>query len=90
MTWRDVTSYSRGDTVREPRSWEIVLGPERIVVTRHVQFDVDDWCMAWRGDPPRVISRGSLAEAQEIAIGLVEAHAERTIAAVRNLRGGGR
>lgn len=36
MTWADTTSYSRGDTDRIPRTWEIEAPDLRIVVSRWI------------------------------------------------------
>jgi hypothetical protein len=34
LTWKDTTSYSQGDKVREPQTFEVRVGDLRIIVTR--------------------------------------------------------
>lgn len=36
MTWKDVTSYSQGDRLKEPKSWELRFCNMRIVLTQHI------------------------------------------------------
>jgi len=43
--WKDITSYSQGDTNRTPGSWEMSVGSLRIVVTRHIDHDPTDWLL---------------------------------------------
>ena len=45
-TWRDVTSYSRGDTDRTPRVWEADFGICR--VTAHRRHGCDGWFVSCR------------------------------------------
>lgn len=49
-TWRDVTSYSRSDKVRDPRTYElrgVADGvPLVITVTRHIDYDPDVWLVS--------------------------------------------
>ena len=40
MNWVDTTSYSRGDTKREPKIWELNLG-NRIVLKVHRYVGID-------------------------------------------------
>jgi hypothetical protein len=50
--WKDETSYSRGDTKREPRTWTIKHGegsvtPLRVTVTRHINYP-GEWLLVCR------------------------------------------
>jgi hypothetical protein len=37
--WNDISSFSKGDTDRTPKSWDIIAGNVRLVVTRHIHYD---------------------------------------------------
>lgn len=41
--WRDITSYSRGENPKIPRTYDLELGALRIVVTRHFHYPPDVW-----------------------------------------------
>jgi len=43
ITFKDVTSYSRGDVDLIPRTWEAMIAGVRLVVTRHIYFERDEW-----------------------------------------------
>jgi hypothetical protein len=47
--WRDITSYSQGDTTRTPRTFEMMAGRMRLVVTRHRDIEPTDWQMEMQG-----------------------------------------
>lgn len=83
--WKDVTGYSRDDTERIPRTWEVMLGDDRICVTRHVHHNPRAWCLNWRG-VTRAISHGTLDEAKGIALDLVILHTEAVLKAARAAR----
>lgn len=36
MAWKDVTGYSQGDRLKQPKSWELRFGNMRIVLTQHI------------------------------------------------------
>lgn len=40
--WKDITGYSKGEE-RIPRSWELILGRLRIVITRLHGHDPEQW-----------------------------------------------
>jgi len=43
-TWRDATSYSQGDLVKDtaPRTWKLEIGKVSITVTKHIHYG-DEW-----------------------------------------------
>jgi len=41
--WNDVTTYSRNETVRIPRTWRADFGRLRITVTRNIHYAPDVW-----------------------------------------------
>lgn len=43
--WTDCTSYSRGESAKEPRSWEIMVGTLRLVVTTGHIYHPGKWVM---------------------------------------------
>ncbi len=69
--WRDITSYSQGDTVREPRTWEFELTPDvYICVTKGHHAYLDQWvmhCDPWF-DTHLLPAATTAHEAQQIAI----------------------
>lgn len=44
IEWRDITTRKRDGRVEEPRTWEIVSGTLRVVVTRHLDHP-GEWLM---------------------------------------------
>ena len=74
--WEDVTSYSRGDTGRVPRSWKYNAGGLKIVVTRHVDYP-GAWilqCDPWF--PARLLVSTDVENAKTEAFALVRAKIE--------------
>ncbi len=49
--WRDITSYSRNENKGEtpPRTFEMMAGRMRLIVTRHIAIDETDWQMEMQG-----------------------------------------
>jgi len=46
IKWEDVSSFSRSEEDRTPKSWKLtVAGCFTIVVTRHTQYEAHDWIM---------------------------------------------
>lgn len=46
MQWKDTTTYSRGDNVREPRIWKLELENKTVlVVHRHIWYE-NTWLMS--------------------------------------------
>ncbi len=41
--WKDITSYSRSDTDKTPKSWALKAGPFRLVVHRHIHYGPNQW-----------------------------------------------
>lgn len=82
-TWKDISSYSRTDTNREPHSFQIWIGPVRLVVTRKLHLE------GWYVDaPPFIISRRTESEkiegAKQEALMTLESELERALNAVRS------
>jgi hypothetical protein len=44
-SWKDITTYSRGETERIPRIWEIEACGIRISVHRHIHYPKDTWLL---------------------------------------------
>lgn len=58
-TWKDTTSYSRGEN-REPRTWSLDLGGLHIAVTKGHLYYPDKWvmhCAPWFN--ARVVADGT-------------------------------
>lgn len=79
VKWKDVTSFSQGDTDRTPRSWTANAGRIRIDVHRHIHYPPDVWllsCDALRIDNNELPSRDiedAKCEAVAVVRGLLEA-----------------
>lgn len=41
--WKDVSSFSKNDKVRTPRTFELAFGAFRLVVTRHIHYADNVW-----------------------------------------------
>lgn len=41
--WKDISSYSRNDKDRTPKTWEFAGVGVRVVVTRHMDYSPDVW-----------------------------------------------
>ncbi|MBS1199190.1 MAG: hypothetical protein H6R18_2975 [Proteobacteria bacterium] len=83
MEWKDKSSFSQGDKVRTPKSFEARAGSLRITVTRHIHHDPADWvliCEPWFSQT--VISTGTADEAKEAAVIAVRKKLAETLAAL--------
>jgi len=46
IEWEDITSHSKGEKDRTPRTWKLTVAScLTIVVTRHTQYESHDWIM---------------------------------------------
>lgn len=43
--WEDVSSYSRSENDREPKTWVILANRIKITVTRHIDYPKDRWVL---------------------------------------------
>jgi hypothetical protein len=43
ITWKDVSSFSRGETDRTPKQWEATVGRFRLRVYRSRDYGQDTW-----------------------------------------------
>lgn len=66
-TWQDVTSFSRSDTERHPRSFHLELGIATLIVTRHMHFAKDQWVWYLQGGSPRALKTYGGPETSEAA-----------------------
>ena len=87
--WVDVSSYSRDDVIRVPKSFECnIQGTLRIVVTRHRHFDDDAWVMTAHNvglSEPRALKSKDLKEAQGEALALVRGRVEGWLVCLRSM-----
>jgi hypothetical protein len=69
MNWKNITSYSRGDNERIPRTWELSIDPVRIVITRHIHHAPDVWVLLCSPFCNQYeISNGTADEAKDAAV----------------------
>ena len=66
LKWKDISSFSQGDKVRTPTTFEARIGPVRVVVTRRQKCD--GWylnCDPWHSLKP--LGEMSADEAKRVA-----------------------
>lgn len=83
MNWKDVSSYSKGDTDRSPRTVQLDVAGLRVVVTRHIYHAPEDWvlnCEPWFSQ--RKVGDGTLEDAKETALYLVRARLAGAVSAL--------
>ena len=83
MNWEDISSHSRRDKDRTPKTWELRLAGIRVVVTRHIHFEPDEWVMTC--DPwfeQRSLGRVDADEAKDAAVGAVREKLAESLAAL--------
>jgi hypothetical protein len=86
VSWRDITSYSRNDETRTPRTWKLVSKTMDITVTRHIHYLANEWaliCDPWFNKT--VISTGTADEAKQKAIALVIDKLEGALSELKSL-----
>lgn len=67
VQFEDTTRYSRDDRVREPRSFSVWFAGCQLTVTRHCDYEPDEWVMRFRpitGDEPEPLASRELRAAQ--------------------------
>lgn len=63
--WLDISSYSRTDTDRTPRSWLLDLkSVGRLVVTRHKDYAFDEWVIVFPDGGKRVADSKNIDKAR--------------------------
>jgi len=83
MKWKDISSYSRKDTDRTPKTWELKAAGMMIVVTRHINYSPDAWLMTCQPFCEILeIGHGTADEAKSVAVEYVSKNLERCIAAL--------
>jgi hypothetical protein len=83
MQWKDISSFSQSDKVREPKTFMAKVGRLSIVVTRHIHHPPDVWvltCEPWLSQ--FVIGTGTADEAMELAVITVREKLAETIDAL--------
>ena len=48
-TWKDTSSYSRGDSARTPNEFTLETNHFRLIVHRHVDYGPDTWLFSVHG-----------------------------------------
>lgn len=83
--WKDTTSYSQGDTKREPRVWTLQAGHLRIMVHRHIDCP-GDWLLscADAGFDRRWLSASDVEAAKAQALTLVRARLTAALKALED------
>ena len=78
--WKNITSYSQSDKDRTPRTWEAAFGKTRIVVTRHIDYEKDQWIMRCHAlTLERLLASKDINEAACQAKAIVQAHLEQML-----------
>jgi len=68
-SWQNTTSRSKGSDRSEIRSVELSVGLGRLVVTRHIHYEPDQWTAVFDGVFSRVVvSNGTVEDAKQKAI----------------------
>lgn len=78
MNWKDVSSYSKSET-KTPKSWELRAGAFRIVVTRHIHHESNEWVFFC--EPFRSVNLGavSIEAAKQEAVAIVDSHLRKAL-----------
>lgn len=71
MNWRDVSSYSRNEQERIPRSFMVKVGNFTITVTRKIHCE--GWFLEWGGRTTSLLS-SEAEDAKAEALELVKDH----------------
>lgn len=88
LTWKDVSSYSRGEA-HVPKTWKAQAGKLSLVVTRHIHYEPDDWLIECSGVIQPQLAGKDLEDAKTLVVGLVRIELEKALRAVSDLRPGG-
>jgi excinuclease UvrABC ATPase subunit len=79
LKWKDITSYSRSDADRTPRSYEAIAGAVRVVVTRRIDLRPTDWLIEFGGGGATVGGNVSAKVAQQEAEDRLRSYARRIL-----------
>lgn len=80
LKWKDISSYSKSDTDRAPRTWSLPAAGLTIIVTRHLDFPADAWVMRCAPFCDNLqISTGTVEEAKAAAVAYVRANLYRCL-----------
>lgn len=83
MDWKDTSSFSQGDKVRIPATFTLLAGGLKVVVTRHIHAEPDEWvlnCEPWFRHT--IVGKGSADEAKSAALALVRNKLRSTLVAL--------
>ncbi|WP_341744698.1 hypothetical protein [Azonexus hydrophilus] len=81
--WKDVSSYSQDDKVREPRTFELRVAGTRLVVTRHIHHAPDAWVLNFSPFVEGLeVGRGTAEEAKGAALEVVRAKLNEVLVAL--------
>lgn len=83
MNWKNISSYSQGDKVRLPKTFELRCAGLRLVVTRRIHCAADAWFLDCEPFAYYIkIGNGTAEEAQAAAVEYVRKSLEKAIAAM--------
>lgn len=83
--WQDITSFSRGDKDRTPKTWTAKFGAFKITLTRHIHYSPDQWVASSPGVfHIRPMESKDLHEAASQAQGSLKAALEDALSAMDN------
>ena len=80
MHWKDISSHSKSSKDRTPKTWQTSIAGIRLVITRHRDYDPDDWIV--RSHPELLDSE--LLESKDVDAAKAEAES-RLVACCRNV-----
>ena len=71
--WNDITSYSRNNKERVPQTWELKRDSLRIRVSRHINYEPDQWLLSCRefGIDNHLLKSKNIEEAKNEALVLL-------------------
>jgi hypothetical protein len=86
--WKDTTTYSQGDKVREPKYFTASSGSVKITITCGHIYYPDTWIMHAQpfGIDTRQLKASSVEEAKLEAIGIAKAEAMQVVMDVNSIQ----
>jgi hypothetical protein len=69
--WKNISSFSRSEINREPKTWFLDLGKFSITVTRHKDYEPDVWLMRTELTSDYVLDSKNIEAAKIEAISIV-------------------
>jgi hypothetical protein len=68
IKFKDTSSYSQGTVKRVPKTFEAYVGCIKLVVTRHIDYEPEDWVIRAEPFVKDVVSNVSADEAQRTLV----------------------